>query len=134
RSEQARCGCEPAPGVVLRRSRSLRLRTLPASLPRLALACPRRTRAFSTGPFRGPAGRSPSTPGAAASLRLASSSVAPVAYGYERSLRPCHAWLSRAPGALGPFRLALARSGARAVDRPPPGGLAESDLRGALVC
>jgi hypothetical protein len=31
----------------------------------------------------------------AASLRLAASSVAPVASGYERSLRPCDAGVSR---------------------------------------
>ena len=33
--------------------------------------------------------------GGAAKLRLASSSVAPVASGYERSLRPCEAGFSR---------------------------------------
>jgi hypothetical protein len=39
--------------------------------------------------------RAPRTPGAAAKLRLAASSVAPVASGYERSLRPCEACFSR---------------------------------------
>jgi len=33
---------------------------------------------------------------AAAKLRIAASSVAPVAYGYERSLRPCAACFSPA--------------------------------------
>jgi hypothetical protein len=36
-------------------------------------------------------------PRGAATLRLAASSVAPVASGYERSLRPCEAGVSR-PG------------------------------------
>jgi hypothetical protein len=39
--------------------------------------------------------RAPRTPGATAKLRHAASSVAPVAYGYERSLRPCLACFSR---------------------------------------
>ena len=36
----------------------------------------------------------------AAKLRLAVSSVAPVASGYERSLRPCEARFSRPAGAI----------------------------------
>jgi hypothetical protein len=36
------------------------------------------------------------TQGRAATLRLAASSVAPVASGYERSLRPCDTGVSRA--------------------------------------
>jgi hypothetical protein len=36
----------------------------------------------------------------AATLRLAASSVAPVASGYERSLRPCEAGVSRAPSTI----------------------------------
>ena len=34
----------------------------------------------------------------AATLALAASSVAPVAYGYERSLRPCESGVSRLAG------------------------------------
>jgi hypothetical protein len=41
------------------------------------------------------ASRLPRTRQPAATLRLAASSVAPVASGYERSLRPCHACFSR---------------------------------------
>jgi hypothetical protein len=36
----------------------------------------------------------------AANLRHAASSVAPVASGYERSLRPCLAWFSRAANTI----------------------------------
>jgi len=39
--------------------------------------------------------RPPRTRWGAATLALAASSVAPVAYGYERSLRPCETGVSR---------------------------------------
>jgi hypothetical protein len=39
-------------------------------------------------------------PQGAATLRLAASSVAPVASGYERSLRPCDAGVSRLVGTM----------------------------------
>jgi len=39
--------------------------------------------------------REPRTRQGAATLRLAASSVAPVASGYERSLRPCETGVSR---------------------------------------
>ena len=42
--------------------------------------------------------RVPRTHQGAAKLALAASSVAPVAYGYERSLRPCQSGFSRLVG------------------------------------
>ena len=46
------------------------------------------------------ASRTPRTRQLAAKLRLAASSVAPVASGYERSLRPCQAGFSPLAGTI----------------------------------
>ncbi len=44
--------------------------------------------------------RAPRARQGAATLRLAASSVAPVPCGYERSLRPCDAGVSRLPNTI----------------------------------